>query len=132
MKMKLSREIIAYLIVGVLTTVVGLVVYYGVTLTILDPHDPLQLQVSNVISWIAAVAFAYVTNRILVFQSKSCRILSEIVKFCAARLATHFMDMGLIALFVSFLGYDDRLMKLIVQAIVIIGNYVLSKFFVFK
>ena len=57
------KEIIMYLIAGVLTTIVSLGVYYLCVLTILDPHNPVQLQAANVISWIAAVTFAYFTNR---------------------------------------------------------------------
>ena len=57
------KEIIRYLIVGVLTTVVSLASYYLCVYTILDPDSPLQLQAANVISWIAAVTFAYFTNR---------------------------------------------------------------------
>ena len=56
------KEIVNYLIVGVLTTIVGLGVYYGLVFTVLNPDNPFQLQVANVISWIAAVTFAYFTN----------------------------------------------------------------------
>ena len=72
---KKYEEIINYLIVGVLTTVVSLVVKWGLLFTILDPKNSLQLQVAVVISWIAAVVFAYITNRIFVFKSKSKKIL---------------------------------------------------------
>ena len=65
------KEIINYLIVGGLTTVVSLVTYYACVLTFLDPNNPLQLQIANVISWIFAVAFAYVTNRKYVFLPMS-------------------------------------------------------------
>ena len=63
-------EIISYLIVGVLTTVVSRGVYYGLVLTVLDPNDAILLQAANVISWVAAVTFAYFTNRKFVFKSK--------------------------------------------------------------
>ena len=63
-------EIISYLIVGVLSTVVSMSVYYGLVLTILDPNDAIMLQVANVISWVASVTFAYFTNRKFVFKSK--------------------------------------------------------------
>ena len=64
------KEIINYLIVGGLTTVVSLVTYYLCVLTFLDPGHPVQLQIANVISWIFAVTFAYFTNRKYVFESK--------------------------------------------------------------
>ena len=68
---KRYKEIVNYLIVGGLTTVVSLGVYYGCVLTILDPEVAVQLQAANIISWIAAVTFAYFTNRKFVFESKN-------------------------------------------------------------
>ena len=64
------EEIINYLIIGGLTTAVSLAVYYGLTLTVFDPNNALQLQITNIISWIASVAFAYFTNRKYVFKQK--------------------------------------------------------------
>lgn len=127
-----NREIISYLIVGVLTTVVSLAVYYGCVGTFLDPNDPVQLQAANVISWLAAVTFAYFTNRKFVFQSKNQNILKEAVSFFASRLVTLGIDMGLMFLFVSVLSMNDKGAKIIVQVIIIISNYLISKFFVFK
>ena len=78
------REIIRYLIVGVLTTLVSLGVYYGLTMTVLDPDNGVQLQIANVVSWIAAVTFAYFANRSYVFRSRNKHILSEAAAFFAA------------------------------------------------
>ena len=126
------RELISYLIVGGLTTVVSLGTYYGCTLTVLDAAVPLQLQAANVLSWIAAVTFAYFTNRKYVFESRNQHILKEAAAFYASRLSTLLMDMGLMFLMVTILGWDDKIAKLIVQVVVTIANYVISKFFVFK
>ena len=126
------REIVNYLIVGVLTTVVSLVVYYSLTLTVLDPEKAVQLQAANVISWIAAVVFAYFTNRRFVFESRSQNMLKEAVAFFAARLSTLVLDMALMFLLVTLLKCNDKIAKLVVQAAVIVANYVLSKFLVFK
>ena len=126
------REIVNYLIVGVLTTVVSLVVYYGLTLTVLDPEQAVQLQAANVISWIAAVVFAYFTNRRFVFESRSQNMLKEAAAFFAARLSTLVLDMALMFLLVTLLKCNDKIAKLVVQAAVIVANYVLSKFLVFK
>ena len=68
---KKYEELINYLIVGVLTTVVSLFIYYGSVLTFLNPNHALELQIANILSWIGAVAFAYVTNRTFVFKSKN-------------------------------------------------------------
>ena len=126
------REIVNYLIVGVLTTAVSLVVYYGLTLTVLDPEKAVQLQAANVISWIAAVVFAYFTNRRFVFESRSQNMLKEAAAFFAARLSTLVLDMALMFLLVTLLKCNDKIAKLVVQAAVIVANYVLSKFLVFK
>ena len=126
------RELISYLIVGGLTTVVSLGTYYGCTLTVLDAAVPLQLQAANVLSWIAAVTFAYFTNRKYVFESRNQNMLKEAGAFYASRLSTLLMDMGLMFLMVTILGWDDKIAKLIVQVVVTVANYVISKFFVFK
>ena len=126
------RELISYLIVGGLTTVVSLGAYYGCTLTVLDAAVPLQLQAANVLSWIAAVTFAYFTNRKYVFESRNQNMLKESGAFYASRLSTLLMDMGLMFLMVTILGWDDKIAKLIVQVVVTVANYVISKFFVFK
>lgn len=126
------KEVINYLIVGVLTTVVSLAVYYGCVLTFLDPQSPFQLQVANILSWIVAVTFAYFTNRKYVFESKNEKMLQEAAKFYASRLSTLAMDMAIMFVGVTVLHFDDKIVKLIVQVVVIVGNYLLSKFLVFK
>ena len=82
---KKYKEIVNYLIVGVLTTVVSLGTYYACVLTFLNPDNALQLQIANIISWIAAVAFAYFTNRKFVFDSKNPDMLKEASAFVGAR-----------------------------------------------
>lgn len=133
---KKYEEIINYLIAGVLTTVVSLVVKWGLLFTILDPKNSVQLQVAVVISWIAAVVFAYITNRIFVFKSKSKKILKEITSFFGARLLTLGLEMLIMWFFVTFLKLNSDLWVLIwtmvAQILVIIFNYIFSKLFVFK
>ena len=129
---KKNKEIINYLIVGGLTTVVSLMVYYGCVLFCLNPEDAIQLQEANIISWIAAVTFAYFTNRKYVFESKKKNLLKEMAAFYGSRLITLFMDMGCMFLMVTVLGINDKFAKLVVQVIVTVGNYLLSKFFVFR
>ncbi len=124
------REIINYLIIGVLTTLVSLLVYYFLTMTILNPKEPIDLQIANVISWICAVTFAYFTNRKYVFAN-SDKSFKEVIKFFLSRLGTLIIDMVLMYLLVSVLHLNDKVIKVVVQVIVIILNYVLSKFIVF-
>ena len=126
------KEIINYLIFGVLTTVISLIVYYGLTFTIINPDDALMLQVANVISWIAGVLFAYFTNRKYVFESKNTNKIKEFTSVVGARVTTLLLDMAIMGLGVTILHGNDKIMKLISQILVIVGNYVLSKVFVFR
>lgn len=126
------KEVIMYLIFGVLTTVVSLVTYYVLTLTILNPNSALQLQLANIISWIASVAFAYVTNRKFVFESKSENIVKELSSFVGGRILTLLMDMAIMFIFVTLLHFNDKIFKIVSQVVVIVANYVISKLFVFK
>ena len=125
-------EIVRYLIVGILTTVVSLVTYYGCVFTFLNPENALQLQLANVLSWIIAVTFAYATSRIYVFQSKQENILREMAVFYSSRLLTLFMDMAIMFIMVTLCRVNDKLAKLVVQVVVTVANYVFSKIFVFR
>ena len=126
------EEIINYLIIGGLTTVVSLLVYYGLTFTILNPNNAVELQIANIISWIAAATFAYFTNRKFVFKQKDKSNIKEASKFYLSRISTLLIDMLLMFVLVTKLHFDDRIIKLVVQVVVTILNYVFSKFLVFK
>lgn len=129
---KKYEEIINYLIVGGLTTVVSLGSYYLCIYTFLDPDVWYQLQAANIISWICAVTFAYFANRIFVFKSKNQKNFKEAISFYGSRVATLLMDMGIMFVFVTLLHLNDKIMKLVVQVVVTVANYILSKLFVFK
>lgn len=126
------KEVINYLIFGVLTTFVSLVIYYALTLTMLDPNNGYELQIANILSWIISVLFAYVTNRKYVFESKNSNVLKELSCFFGARVITLIMDMFIMFVGVTLLKSNDKIFKLISQLIVIISNYLFSKMFVFK
>lgn len=130
------KEIINYLMFGVLTTVVSLATKYLLLFTILDASNAVQLQIAVVTSWVTACLFAYITNRIWVFESKSKEILKEMAKFFAARLATLGMEMLIMFIFVTALGLNSDMWvvvwTLVSQVLIIIGNYILSKLIVFK
>lgn len=133
---KKYEEIVNYLIFGVLTTVVSLATKYLLLFTILDAKNSIQLQIAVIVSWITACTFAYVTNKIWVFKSKSKNILKEAISFFAARLATLGLEMLIMFVFVTVLGLNSNLWvivwTLVSQVLIIIGNYVLSKLLVFK
>ena len=126
------KEIVNYIIIGVLTTLVSLGAYYGLVLTILDPRHPVQLQVANVISWILSATFAYFTNRRFVFESKDQNIIREVIMFFVARLGSLLIDMGLMFIIVTCYGVNDKVTKIVVQVVVTLANYLFSKFWVFK
>jgi len=125
-------EIIRYLIVGVLTTVVSLGAYFLCVGTFLNAEVALELQTANVISWMAAVTFAYFTNRAFVFQSRNKNLGGEILRFFMARVSSLLMDMGIMFVMVTLMGVDDGISKLVVQVVVLVANYALSKWFVFQ
>jgi len=131
-----NEEIWNYLIVGGLTTVVSLAVKWGLLFTVLDPKNALELQIAVIISWICAVLFAYVTNRIYVFKSKSKNILKEISSFFGARLLTLGMEMLIMWFFITLLKLNSDnwvlIWTIITQVLVTVFNYIFSKIFVFK
>ena len=126
------KEIINYLIVGGLTTLISLIVYYVCVLTFLNPEIPIQLQIANILSWIAGVTFAYFTNRKFVFESKNPNKIKEATKFVGSRITTLLLDMFVMYIGVTVLKFNDKIMKIIAQILVIVGNYIISKLFVFK
>ena len=130
--MKNVKEIVSYLIVGVLTTVVSFVTYFILTRTFLDPSNAIKLQIANIISWVAAVTFAYITNRIFVFESKNKNIFLEILLFVLARVLSLAMDMGCMFIVVTLLKRSDIIGKIVSQVVVTIANYLLSKLIVFR
>lgn len=130
--LKKYEEIFRYVIVGGLTTLVNLIIFYGSTYLFLDGNDVIQLQIANVLSWLGAVIFAYFTNRIYVFKSKSKNIFMEAVKFMLSRVLTLFLDMLVMFIFATLLLLDYSLAKLISMVLVTIGNYIISKVLVFN
>ena len=129
---KEHKEGINYLIFGALTTVLSLVVYYILTMTFLSPENAFQLQVANILSWIVGFLFAYVTNRKFVFESNNNNVFKEFISFFLSRISTLLLDMLIMFIFVTILKFNNQIMKLVSQILVILSNYILSKCFVFK
>ncbi len=120
------QEIVNYLFFGVCTTLVSIVSYFVLRLVI-DNY-----MICTVLSWILAVLFAYVTNRIYVFKSKEDNKLKEFVSFISSRILTLLLELDLMFVLVDIMSLSDRISKIGVQVIVIVANYVLSKLIVFK
>lgn len=136
MKMyKKYEEIVNYLITGVATTVVYLIACFIFEKFIWDPEIPFENFLINTFGWLVGVIFAYVTNRIFVFRSKSRgkAVLDEIVKFVGGRLLTWGLDVFIMWLMVNVWGINYWISKLFVSCVlVMIANYLISKLLVFK
>ena len=124
---KKYKEIINYLIFGGLTTLISIITY-----ALFAKVFHIDYLISNVLSWIIAVLFAYITNKIFVFESKSKKNIKEITSFFFFRVVSLIMEMVILYVFVDMLHIDDLVTKIIAQVIVIVSNYVVSKLFVFK
>ena len=123
-------DIFSYLFFGGLTTVVNYIVY-------LPCYNWLGISaaVSNVIAWVVAVAFAYVTNKPFVFKSHDWSLKTvgpELTKFVGCRIGSGLLETALIFLTVDWLGWNGNVMKLILAVVVVLLNYIGSKLIVFK
>lgn len=123
-------DILAYLVFGVLTTVVNYVVY-------LPCYNILGLSaaVSNVVAWVAAVAFAYLTNKPFVFRShdwSAKTVVPELSKFVGSRIASGALETAIIFVTVDCLLWNGNIMKLFTSVLVVVINYIASKLLVFR
>ncbi|MCI5835308.1 MAG: GtrA family protein [Firmicutes bacterium] len=118
-------EIIRYIIAGILTTIVSIASYN------LLRNINIDYKICTILSWILAVIFAYFINKLFVFKSQKNNI-KEFINFILARLLSLFIEFIFMMIMVDFININDRIAKLIVQFVVLVLNYVFSKFFVFK
>lgn len=126
------EEIWNYLVVGGLTTLVSIVAYVLVTATFLNVENPIQLQIANIIEWVAGVLFAYFTNRRFVFKSKNENKIKEFISFASSRVVTLLLDMIIKGVMVNVLGIHHYIALATSMVAVTVGNYFLSKFLVFR
>lgn len=126
-RLKKHRDVLLYLFFGALTTLISIISFMLCDLVL---HE----LVANLISWICAVSFAYVTNRKWVFhsQAKGKEIPLEIASFFGGRLATLGLEEALLLVFVTWLQWNGTLVKVLAQVVVLVLNYVISKLLVFK
>jgi putative flippase GtrA len=127
------KEIIVFGFFGGLTTLVNIAVYAAAR------GAGLAIAISVSAAWVISVSFAFFTNRKWVFKSRAKgiqNVLLEGVRFFSVRAGTYFLDIGIMWLFVDYLKYDGRLQELAIKLasniLVIIANYILSRFVVFK
>ena len=124
------REGMRYLIFGALSTVVNIIVF-----AICSDLFSLNTTVSNIIAWIVAVVFAYITNKIWVFESHTTilkELIWEITTFFGARVFTLIIETVFLIIFIDKLNFNKILMKVISNILVIILNFVFSKIIIFK
>jgi len=123
--MKNRKELTLYIIFGGLTTLVSILTQY------LADFLGANTVIATTISWICAVTFAFVVNKLFVFKSKA-KWFRQAAAFCGARLTTYFLELGFMLLTVEVLLMNMHVMKVIAQVFVLAGNYLISKYFVFK
>ena len=131
---KKYEEIIVYLIVGGITTVISWTAMFLVSyLAFGNPQHPTATQnlVLSTVNWSAGVAAAYPMNRIWVFKSKDANIFRECSKFVVSRISTYVLEIVIRQVF-GFLGINVYVTTIVAAILVIIGNYILSKLLVFR
>ena len=124
------KEIVLYIFFGGATTLVNILSYYFCSYVI-----QLNTTMSTVIAWLLSVIFAYITNKIWVFESKTNNLKSifkEITSFFGCRLVTGLMDLVIMITFVDYLLFNDMIIKIMSNILVIIMNYIASKLVIFK
>ena len=123
-------HIVSYLVFGVLTTAVNYIVY-------LPCYNLLKFPavISNMIAWVVAVAFAYLTNKPFVFKSFDWSIktvIPELMKFIGTRVASGALESVIILISVDVLGWNGNVWKLVTSVLVVVMNYIGSKLLVFR
>ncbi len=126
-----SKEIINYLIVGVLTTLVNIGTKFLLTYFIFNKDNKLDLQIVLVISWIVSIIFAYIANRVIVFKSNN-KIVKESISFITSRISTLLIEMLVSFILISLLDFNYYIFTVLIQLMIILLNYIFSKIFVFK
>lgn len=131
--LKKYREMIVYLVVGVMTTVFAWGVCWICEHFFFDPQISWQNSLINTIGWVAGVCFAYPLNRKWVFQSVNPHVLFEFLGFAGSRVSTWIMEVFIMALCVNVIGLEYWVSKIFIAAVVVtIANYIFSKMLVFK
>ena len=145
-------ELLRYLIAGGLTTLLSMLISYGVCFILADrpPMEgnvilwiiasinaatPAQVSLANTLSWIIAVLFAFWINRVMVFQvegGSASKIGTELIQFAGGRLLSFFLFEQGLMLLMKWMGISNFVNRIIVLVFVMVFNYVISKFWIFK
>lgn len=125
-----NKDVLSYVFFGALTTLINVVCYHLLFTVLKVPNT-----VSVVISWVLSVAFAFITNKLFVFESKTWErktALKELKSFVLCRVGTGVLELVLMFALVDVLKFNGTFMKIITNVIVIVLNYIASKFLIFK
>lgn len=128
--MKINKELFLYLFFGVLTTFINILIY-----TVLTKIFLFHYQTSTVLAWVISVLFAFITNKKYVFSSKSytlSAIFREGLLFIIYRILSLGIDLLIMFIAIQILNMDDLVAKVIANILVIVVNYMVSKFHIFK
>ena len=121
-----------YLVFGVLTTAVNYFSYIILRIFLTEDYHVLFC---NATAWFLSVLFAFITNKLFVFESKTWEtktLAREASSFFGARIFSGVLDLGIMYVFVSLMSYNELIIKLLSNVVVVIINYILSKLFIFK
>lgn len=125
---RMRKELISYLFFGVCTTAVNYIVFFVL-------KQWIDYRIANAVAWLVSVLFAYVTNKIWVFESHTHNItdiLREFTTFIGSRVVSGLFDMGFLILAVEWMGMNEWMAKLIDGVVVVVLNYIFSKLLVFR
>ena len=145
-------ELLRYLIAGGLTTLLSMAISYGVCFALADRAPlqgnvllwvidsinratPPQVSIANTVSWVIAVLFAFWINRVMVFQvqgGSKAKIGTELVQFAGGRLLSFFLFEQGLMLLLKWIGVSNFINRIVVLVFVMVFNYVISKFWIFK
>lgn len=127
---KRHKELILYVFFGGCTTLINIISYFACRELMHLPVVP-----ADVLAWLVSVIFAYVTNKLFVFESKSWRlmlVLKEGAVFLAARVFSLGVDVAMLYVTVTVLGWWELPMKVLANVVVIVINYIFSKWIIFR
>ena len=130
MKKQSVYQMSLYLIVGVMTTLVNIASYYVCT-----RWSDFPVMVATVVAWLLAVLFAFIGNKWVVFRSHRLDtgvVIREFFSFVSCRLVTGVIDIVAMGIFVEMLAFPDVVMKILANVLIIVGNFLASKYIVFK
>lgn len=124
------RELISYVFFGAITTFINIATYYVCFNLLAISNVP-----SNIIAWIFSVLFAFVTNKLWVFESKSWKseiLFKEFTYFISVRLLTGVLDTAIMYVGVDLMNFDGLIVKVFSNIFVLVSNFIGSKFLIFK